>query len=119
MEWGSETNPSDTSCSFPSGAIALNKMLQPTQPARRAEGASGFRRSIADALKKNDGMISRFITVQPEVYCSESRLGTASLLMAAIMAEYPASGIRFSFHFRPLLSWYTAPHRWHPKSTAR
>jgi hypothetical protein len=43
-------------------------MLHPIQPARRAVGANGMRRSIADSVKKNDGTNIKFVTHHVGLY---------------------------------------------------
>ena len=53
-------SPFATSDIFPSAGTSCRSMLQPTQPARRALAASGFRRSIVLSTKKNAGTNTAF-----------------------------------------------------------
>jgi hypothetical protein len=53
---------------------------------------------MADSVKKNDGTNMRFSACQSWLYCITNKFGTLSLRIAPIIALYPASGTRCSFH---------------------
>src|SRR5260370_41601052 len=86
--------------------ILSNKILQPTQPARRAVGARGLRRSTAERAKAKWGMRRTVRTAHvSRAECKTKRLGVRSSRMARFISEEAASTVVVPIGFDWLFRW--------------